>query len=73
MYKESCRFWRTLARIIFWVEFHTKDKDSCNSNTIYTVDSRYLEFQGTHWFRDIRTSTYQSWESEENNKLNKHI
>ena len=23
--------------------------------------------------RDIRTSTYQSWESEENNKLNNHI
>ena len=22
---------------------------------------------------DIRTSTYQSWESEENNKLNNHI
>ena len=23
--------------------------------------------------RDIRTSTYQSWESEESNKLNNHI
>ena len=23
--------------------------------------------------RGIRTSTYQSWESEENNKLNNHI
>ena len=27
----------------------------------------------TETLRDIRTSTYQSWESEENNKLNKHI
>ena len=27
----------------------------------------------TEAFRDIRTSTYQSWESEENNKLNNHI
>ena len=40
-----------------------------------TVGSRYHEFQGTHWntFPDIRTSTYQSWESEENNKLNNYI
>ena len=39
-----------------------------------TVDSRYLEFQGlTETLRDIRTSTYQSWESEENSKLNNHI
>ena len=27
----------------------------------------------TEPLRDIRTSTYQSWESEENNKLNNHI
>ena len=27
----------------------------------------------TETLRDIRTSTYQSWESEENNKSNKHI
>ena len=27
----------------------------------------------TETFRDIRTSTNQSWESEENNKLNNHI
>ena len=27
----------------------------------------------TEILRDIRTSTYQSWESEENNKLNNHI
>ena len=27
----------------------------------------------TETLRDIRTSTYQSWESEENNKLNNHI
>ena len=27
----------------------------------------------TETLRDIRTSTYQSWESEENNKLNSHI
>ena len=26
----------------------------------------------TEILRDIRTSTYQSWESEENNKLNNH-
>ena len=27
----------------------------------------------TETLRDIRTSTYQSWESKENNKLNNHI
>ena len=27
----------------------------------------------TEILRDIRASTYQSWESEENNKLNNHI
>ena len=27
----------------------------------------------TETLRDIRTSTYQSWESEENNELNNHI
>ena len=27
----------------------------------------------TETLRDIRTSTYQSWASEENNKLNNHI
>ena len=27
----------------------------------------------TEILRDIRTLTYQSWESEENNKLNDHI
>ena len=27
----------------------------------------------TETLRDIRTSTYQSWESEEDNKLNNHI
>ena len=27
----------------------------------------------TETLRDIRTLTYQSWESEENNKLNNHI
>ena len=27
----------------------------------------------TETLRDIRTSTYQSWESEENNKLKNHI
>ena len=27
----------------------------------------------TETLRDIHTSTYQSWESEENNKLNNHI
>ena len=27
----------------------------------------------TETLRDIRTSTYQSWESGENNKLNNHI
>ena len=27
----------------------------------------------TEILRDIRNSTYQSWESEENNKLNNHI
>ena len=27
----------------------------------------------TETLRDIRTSTYQGWESEENNKLNNHI
>ena len=27
----------------------------------------------TETLRDIRPSTYQSWESEENNKLNNHI
>ena len=41
---------------------------------IITVDSRYLNSKGlaeTLW--DIRTSTYQSWESKENNKSNNHI
>ena len=27
----------------------------------------------TETLQDIRNSTYQSWESEENNKLNNHI
>ena len=27
----------------------------------------------TETLREIRTSTYQSWEKEENNKLNNHI
>ena len=27
----------------------------------------------TETLRDIRTSTYQSWESEKNNKLDNHI
>ena len=27
----------------------------------------------TETLRDIRTSTYKSWDSEENNKLNNHI
>ena len=48
--------------------------DAVVRDWIYTVDSRYLEFQGTYWnIRDIRTSTYQSWESEENNKSNNPI
>ena len=38
-----------------------------------TVDYRYLEFQDTETLRDTRTSTYQTWENEENNKLNNHI
>ena len=49
----------------------------------YFVNSRLSEIQSTlvisnskvltETLRDIRTSTYQSWESEENNKLNNHI
>ena len=36
-----------------------------NTGDATTVDSHYLEFQGlTETLRDIRTSTYQSWESE---------
>ena len=42
-------------------------------STQYTIDSRYLEFQGTHW----NTSRYLYLDiselREENNKLNNHI
>ena len=60
-----------------------------NSVTVKTVggislcDGGKLEVQSTlviskskghiETLRDIHTSTYQSWESEENNKLNNHI
>ena len=40
----------------------------------YTVNSHYLKFQGlSETLRDIRTSTYLSCGSEENNKSNNHI
>ena len=36
-------------------------------NLLYTVDSRYLEVEGTfETLRDIHTSTYQNYRSEEN-------
>ena len=38
-------------------------------STLFISNSKGL----TGILRDIRTSTYQSWESEENNKLNNHI
>ena len=39
-----------------------------------TVHSRYLEVEGLSGIhRDIRTSTYQICEIEENNKSNNHI
>ena len=41
---------------------------------LFTVGSRISNSKGlTETLRDIRTSTYQSWESEENNKSNNHI
>ena len=45
----------------------------------YTVDSRYLEVEGTsEILRDIRTSTYQMCRTEENtikqpNFINEHV
>ena len=38
-------------------------------STLIILNSKGL----TETLRDIRTSTYQSWESEANNKLNNHI
>ena len=38
-------------------------------STLVTSNSKGL----TETLRDIRTSTYQNWESEENNTLNNHI
>ena len=38
-------------------------------STLFISNSKGL----TEILRDIRTSTYQSWEGEENNKLNNHI
>ena len=36
-------------------------------NLLYTVDSRYLEVEGTsETLRDIRTSTYQNYRIEDN-------
>ena len=53
------------------------------SNYVFILLKVVLQFQTTpvisnskgltETLRDIRTSTYQSWESEENNKLNNHI
>ena len=44
-------------------------KDYHIQSTPFISNSKGL----TETLRDIRTSTYQSWESEENNKLNNHI
>ena len=57
--------WRTLKKS------SSSMKDRENQST---VDSRHSNSKGlSETLRDIRTSTYQSWESEENNKLNNHI
>ena len=55
----------------------------CGTHGIYNEPSHVVMVQSTlvisnskgltETLRDIRTSTYQSWESEENNKFNKHI
>ena len=45
------------------------DNGSQLQSTLVISNSKGL----TEILRDIRTSTYQGWESEENNKLNNHI
>ena len=46
-----------------------KNKKLKIQSTLVISNSKGL----TETLRDIRTSTYQSWENEENNKLNNHI
>ena len=50
------------------VLFHPKNVNYSRSTLVISNSKGLTE---TLW--DIRTSTYQSWESEENNKLNNHI
>ena len=54
------------------VSSNTKGKHGSINNiqsTLVISNSKGL----TETLQDIRTSTYQSWKSEENNKLNNHI
>ena len=44
-------------------------KNMAIQSTLVISNSKGL----TETLRDIRTSTYQSWDSEENDKLNNHI
>ena len=59
------------------LKYSTKSNYStaCNNfDMVSTVDSHNSNSKGlTETLRDIHTSTYQIWESEENNKLNSHI
>ena len=56
--------------------FLSNNPDSAPDNTCTNIQSTPVISNSkglTETLRDIRTSTYQSWESEENNKLNNHI
>ena len=60
-----------MRKCVFWANANTKDPDQLVDiqSTLVISNSKGL----IETLRDIRTSTNQSWESEENNKLNNHI
>ena len=56
--------------VVSWIgPAYGKVKSHFIQSTLVISNSKGL----TETLRDIGTSTYQSWESEENNKLNNHI
>ena len=79
----SFKNWQNLPIGIPKPYLHNIDAHWWKSIDIYSSYSPEMKIQSTlvisntkgitETLRDIRTSTYQSWESEENNKLNNHI
>ena len=81
--KDTCFTWSVDVHVVLGLSSRFLSTFSLVSTLLFQVRLLLEQIQSTpvisnskgltETLRDIRTSTYQSWESEENNKLNNHI